>query len=185
MKDKRLIIKLKSGDKKAFSKIMDMYTSYAYTIARNIIGSRMPKEDIEETVIDSFTALWYNAHKLREDCGLSPYIAAIVRNQARNKLRKCRCEIPLDEVAEITSELDNFHSRLDLAETVKAVMEAAGELSDTDREIFIRHCWYGEKLEPIADRLGLTLSNCKTKLCRTKVKIRKYLIERGYGCEKE
>lgn len=184
MKDKRLIIKLKSGDKKALSGIMEKYSAYAYTIAGNVAG-QLPKEDIEEIVSDSFIALWCSADKLYDDCELSPYIAAIVRNQARNKFRSFHQDAIFDEMDESIADKHDFQVKSDLIETVRAIMEAAEMLSDTEREIFIRHCWYGEKLEPISEKLGLTLSNCKTKLHRTKGKIRKYLIERGYGYEKK
>lgn len=56
-------------------------------------------------------------------------------------------------------------------------------LKETDRELFIRHYFYGEKLEKISEHLNLTLSNSKTKLCRARKKIREYLTERGYGNE--
>ena len=184
MKDKRLIIRLKSGDKKALSRIMDKYSAYAYTIARNTAG-QLPKEDIEEIVSDSFVALWSSADKLFEDCELSPYIAAIVRNQARNKFRNFRQDVIYEDVDESLADKHDFQVNLDLIEAVRAAMAAAEMLSDTEREIFIRHYWYGEKLEPISEKLGLTLSNCKTKLHRTKTNIRKYLIERGYGYEKK
>ena len=182
MNDKRLINKLKSGDEKALSKIMDKYTSYAYTIAMNIIGSYMQKEDVEEIVSDSFVSLWSNASGLREDCELSPYIAAIVRNQSKNKLRKLR----YDELLDMIPDGSDFQQQFDIMETTREIVSAVREiLKPEEREIFIRHYFYGEKLEPIAAESGLTLSNCKTKLYRAKIKVRKYLIERGYGCDEK
>lgn len=186
MNDKRLINKLKSGDEKALSKIMDKYTSYAYTIAMNIIGSYMQKEDVEEIVSDSFVSLWSNASGLREDCELSPYIAAIVRNQSKNKLRKLRADLSYDELLDMIPDGSDFQQQFDIMETTREIVSAVREiLKPEEREIFIRHYFYGEKLEPIADESGLTLSNCKTKLYRAKIKVRKYLIERGYGCDEK
>ena len=53
MKDKRLILKLKQGDSKALNIIIEKYSSYVYTVIRNIIGDYMTEEDIEEVAADA------------------------------------------------------------------------------------------------------------------------------------
>ena len=82
MKDKRLILKLKQGDSKALNIIIEKYSSYVYTVIRNIIGDYMTEEDIEEVASDSFVNLWNNSDKLSEDRPLTPYLSAIARNAA-------------------------------------------------------------------------------------------------------
>lgn len=82
MKDKRLILKLKQGDSKALNIIIEKYSSYVYTVIRNIIGDYMTEEDIEEVVSDSLVNLWNNSDKLSEDRPLTPYLSAIARNAA-------------------------------------------------------------------------------------------------------
>lgn len=86
MKDKRLILKLKQGDSKALNIIIEKYSSYVYTVIRNIIGYYMTEEDIEEVVSDSFVNLWNNSDKLSEDRPLTPYLSAIARNAAKNRI---------------------------------------------------------------------------------------------------
>ena len=88
MKDKRLILKLKQGDSKALNIIIEKYSSYVYTVIRNIIGYYMTEEDIEEVVSDSFVNLWNNSDKLSEDRPLTPYLSAIARNAAKNRFRQ-------------------------------------------------------------------------------------------------
>jgi RNA polymerase sigma-70 factor (ECF subfamily) len=55
---------------------------------RNMIGTYMKTEDIEEVVSDAFVLLWNHASQIRENSTtLKSYLAAISRNQALKKLR--------------------------------------------------------------------------------------------------
>lgn len=55
-------------------------------------------------------------------------------------------------------------------QALSLVYDAVENFNSIDKEIFIRYYFYGEKLEAIAKITDLTLSNCKTKLCRTRKK---------------
>lgn len=182
MKDKRLILKLKKNSAGALESIISKYSSYVYTVVYNIMSGRFTGEDIEEVVSDSFIKLWRNSAQLDEDKPLLPYLAAIAANTARSRFRSadkntyCGEEV-LENVAG-----EDFFETLNRSETVTAILNGVEEcLGDTDRELFTRYYFYGEHLSEISKRLGLTLSNTKTRLCRARKKIREYLIQRGYS----
>ncbi len=183
MKDKRLIIKLKNGNTKALSLIIEKYSSYVYTIVRNIIGDYMAEEDIEEVVSDCFVNLWNNSEKICEEKPIIPYLAAIARNTARNKFRKFSNEISFEDIVGEPSARDNIPELIENNQAIDLIYEAVEKLKNIDKEVFIRYYFYGEKLDAISLKCGLTLSNCKTKLCRTRNKIKEYLTERGYDYE--
>ena len=144
----------------------------------------MAEEDIEEVVSDCFVNLWNNSEKIDHEKPLLPYLSAIARNIARNKFRKFSNEISFEEITYEPSEKDDIQQLVENYYAVSLIYEAIELCKDTDKEIFIRFYFYGEKLEAIAEKTGLTLSNCKTKLCRTRKKIKIYLTERGYDYEK-
>lgn len=100
MKDKRLILKLKQGDSKALNIIIEKYSSYVYTVIRNIIGDYMTEEDIEEVASDSFVNLWNNSDKLSEDRPLTPYLSAIARNAAKNRFRQFHAEYSFEDISD-------------------------------------------------------------------------------------
>jgi RNA polymerase sigma-70 factor (ECF subfamily) len=178
-----LINKLKKKDSKALNLIIEKYSSYAFTVARNIMGDYMSYEDIEETVSDSFVSLWNNSDRLSEEKPLRPYMSAIIRNNARNRLRNNRLNISIDEMTYEPVGNDDIPKLAENIEAVGLLYEAVEQFNNADKEIFIRYYFYGEKLDNIAVKTGLTLSNCKTKLCRTRKKIKQYLTERGYDYE--
>lgn len=183
MKNKRLIIKLKNKNPKALGLIIEKYSSYVYTVVRNIIGDHMTEEDIEEVVSDCFVNLWNNSEKICEDKPIIPYLAAIARNTARNKFRSFSNEISFEDIAGEPSGRDNIPKLIENNQAIDMIYEAVEQLKNIDQEIFIRYYFYGEKLDAIAHKCDLTLSNCKTRLCRARNKIKNYLTERGYDYE--
>ena len=181
MKDK-LIEKLKSGDERSFEEVMWKYAGYVYAVVRNHSAGLLTQEDMEELVSDAFASLWQTRADLDAGRPLMPYLAVIARNKTISRLRTVRLTVGLEEAAEIAAEED-------LSEWEKAaaedILEAAGKLSGTSREIFIRHYLYGEPLERIAEELKISPSNVRTKLCRARERIRKILTERGYFNERK
>lgn len=185
MKEKRLILKLKAKNQKALNIIIEKYSSYLYTVVNNIIGNYMSHEDIEEAVSDCFVNLWINSEKINEDKPLIPYLSAIARNTAKNKFRNFSSNISLDEITQEPTAKDDIPQLIENYETVSLIYDIIEQYKTIDKEVFIRYYFYGEKLEAITAKTGLTLSNCKTKLCRTRNKIKAYLTERGYDYEKK
>lgn len=183
LNDKRLIIKLKKKDLNALDTLIKEYSAYVLTIARNILNS-MSAEDIEEVASDVFFRIWENAESLDEKRDLSPYLAACTRNCALNKLRESRDEIHSDLLMSEISISSNIEKDFELTEQVEIITDCLDTLSEQDKEIFIRFYYYGEKLTDICKLMDLSISSGKSKLFRTRKKIREYLTERGYCNEK-
>ena len=87
MKKKREISQYKNNDNLDLEKVIDEYNAYVYTIIKNMARDNLSKEDIEEIVSDTFFILWKNKEKLDDEKLLSSYIAGIVRNLVKEKLR--------------------------------------------------------------------------------------------------
>lgn len=182
--EKRLISKLKNKDKKALDILIKEYSPYVYTIVRNIIGQAMSKEDMEEVAADCFIRLWQISEKLDENRPISPYLAACARNCAKNKLRELHTDYCADELFEDIVSSDSIQDSYEVSQQLSLITECLDGLSDTEQEIFVRFYYYGEKLRDISEMLEISESACKTKLCRTREKLRKYLAERGYTNER-
>ena len=77
----------------------EVYTPYLSTVLYNMLGNRLPKEDIEEILSDVFVTLWKNADTIDLEKGtLRAYLAAVARNFALKKLNKQRDYTSLDEI---------------------------------------------------------------------------------------
>ncbi len=174
MTEAKALRALKAGDTRALEWFMDRYTGYVAAVVNNILGSSRPREDAEEAVSDAFVALWQNAERIK-GAGVKSYLAGIARNKALDILRSAGQEpLPLEEdVLKLSTpgpeELaaDGFERR--------AVQEAVLAMPWPEREIFIRHYFYYQRVADIADALHMPQSTVKTKLRRGREKLRQVL----------
>lgn len=181
MQDIYLIEGIKKADQRSLEILIDKYSNYVFTIVNNIVGDFMVIEDTEEICVDVFISLWNNADKI--DPGykkLKPYIAAIARNTAKNKLKAMgTLEIPLDDEIIITDK-NKVEEEILNAELSQILNESISDLEEPDREIMIRFYFFYEKVKDIAKGLNLNENTVKTKLFRSREKLKNMIIERGF-----
>ena len=162
---------LRDGSEEALGWIVDRYTPYLSAIVYNIIGSTMSRSDVEEVVSDAFVALWNNSHKVDQEA-LKGWLAAVARNLARNRLRRAGAELPLED--DVLLEASRSPSdQAELRERDHAVYEAVNGMEAPDKEIFLRHYYYGQSVSFISEKMGMNVSTVKTRLRRGREKLRR------------
>lgn len=181
MNERAVLRRLKDGDTGALSEIIGFYTAYLYTIASNVMDPPLSREDVEEAVSDAFVRLWTHRGEVQPG-KLKPWLAAVVRNLAKDALRAARLADPLDdEFLEIAAPGDMEESVL-RAELTKLAREAVDTLGEPDSEIFMRHYFLYQKTDEIAAVLDMNAATVRTKLRRGRERLRNYFSERGYSC---
>lgn len=181
MEEAALIRALRRGDPAALETLLIQYSPFAAAVAAHIL--RGCPQDTEEVVSDAFLALWDNAHKLRPG-KVKAYLGTIVRNRAKNRLRQLGRELPLEEdVLEILPAGDSPAVRLEALEQARLVRDTLDALSPEDREMFLRHYYYGQSVSEIGAAMGRNPATIKTRLHLGRKKLKELLLERGYSCE--
>ena len=175
MTEAKALRELQKGSQQALEWMIDTYNPYVSTIVYNIIGSRMTKADVEETVSDVFLALWNNAKRIKPNM-TKAYLGAIARSRAKNKLREQGMTMELDE-AILTVEADGPEGELDRKTRRQLVQRAVLSMEQPDREIFLRHYYYGQTVAVIAAALGMTPSAVKSRLARGREKLKASLMQ--------
>ncbi len=176
--EKILIEKLKNNDPKALDLIIEKYSSYIFTVAKNFSQNMLSEEDIQEIVCDVFISLWKNKDKIISEKPIVPYLSMIAKNCVKNKFRhnsKRDCLFLKDNFPD-KDFFENFEKNL----AVEYVFEAMENLSEMHKEIFIRYYFYGEKVLDISNLLTISESNVKISLHRARKKVKKFLAERGF-----
>ncbi len=176
------IPRLKAGDPCALPDIMQSCTGYVYTILQNISRNQLSKEDLEELTADVFIQLWRSRERLCEDMPLSPYLAAITRNCAKNRFRSMGKHPPIRQSIEdlMLSDPTDLCQDAEQHEAFGWLIRGMDTLNKPEQELIIRFYFYGEKTSEIAKALHLTDAAVRIRLHRSRRKLRKFMIERGF-----
>ena len=183
MNDASALRAMKRGDETALEWVIDSYSSYVTTIIRNILDSSMTNADVEEAASDVFLTLWYNSEKVMPG-KLKAYLGGIARYKAKEKMRKTNQEIQLDDDIILISD-ENPERDFAEKEQAQFIRLALLRMPYPEREIFIRHYYYYQTVETVSKEMGINLSTIKTKLRRGRDKLKKVLVEGGYGIEEK
>lgn len=173
MNDAKALRALQKGSEDALTWIIERYSAYVYTVAFHIVGQSMSSADAEEVAADVFAALWNHAESIKPS-SLKSWLGTVARNTAKNKLRTAGETLPLEDDVLIL-ETDSAEEALLRQEQKRLVREAVFAMPDPDRDIFLRHYYYGQKLETIAQEMDFNLSTVKTRLRRGREKLRSVL----------
>ena len=88
--------------------------------------------------------------------------------------------VVLDEIAEFVSDTDSMEQEIDHKELVKAIDSFLDRLPADKKNIFVCRYWYFDSISDIASRFGMTENNVSVTLNRLRLKLHKYLLERGF-----
>ena len=174
-----MIAELKGSGESALYRIVGEFSGYVMTVIRNFAGGALSAQDMEELCSDVFYKLWLHRENLDEKYGLKPYLSVCAKNAVKNRLRQLRQ--PYDDIdgLELPSEL-SVEKTAELNEMMRHINNALTELSEDDREVFLRYFFYGEKTAEIARAMAINENTARSKLMRTRNKLKDYLEQRGF-----
>lgn len=175
MNEAQALRKLKNGSEDALAWFIARYSSYVHTVVGNIIGQSMSYADIEEVDADVFVTLWKRAQQVRAG-SVKSWLGSVARNAAKNKLRDLGQEMPLED-DEIALGGATPETEVERREQQRLIQEAVLSMEWPEREIFLRHYYYGQKISVIAEEMAMNPSTVKTHLRRGREKLRGVLIQ--------
>lgn len=184
MDDKSIIDLFFARSERAILLVQEKYTNYLMTVAKNILFS---PEDSRECVNDAFMRAWSSIPPHRPE-RLSAYLAKITRELSIDCLRKQTAEKrgsgeftrSLDELSECIPSADSPEISLDAKLLSKEISEYLRTLSETARDIFVWRYYFCDSIKDIAERGGLSETNVRTILSRTRAGLKKHLEKEGY-----
>lgn len=182
MREHSALRKLKKRDPEGLRELMALYTPYVSAVVWGILGGAMSPQDCEEVASDVFLAAWEQCEDLRPGKARA-WLGAVARNKAKNKLRDLGRDLPLEEDTLDLPAPGDLCDDLARAEEEALVRRAVDRLSPRDREVFLRHYFYGQTVERISAEMDLNPSTVKTKLRRGREKLKQILTKEGlvYG----
>lgn len=181
MNEKLFLERLRAGDQAALEAVIERYAAYVSTVIINRLGSFGSSEDVEELCADVFISLWRNKKSIHST-HLRGWLAAAARNSAVSYLRKRRLTTVSEEDVIIVAD-DNAFALTQQKEQVRYIRSLISELCEPDREVFLRYYYYYQSIAEIASEMGMNESAVKSKLMRSRNRLREKLMKGGYTCE--
>ena len=171
MEDGEIIELYWRRDEAAIAQSEKKYGTYCRAVICRIL--QLP-EDVEECLVDTWMAAW-NAMPPQRPTVLRTFLGRLSRNLSIN--RALHDKARKRGGGEVTAALE------ELREIGGGSAEEAVEQAELGRLIdrFLRRYWFLDSVEEIARRYGLRGGSVKTRLHRTRKKLREYLKQEGYA----
>ena len=179
MQDEQIIGLYFARDERAIAETEAKYGNYCIGIAHNILQN---VQDSEECVNDTWLSAWDSIPPAKPSV-LKTYLGKITRNLALDRWRHAHSEkrgsgrisVALDEVHEIISSGYSVSDEYLEREFMRLINHFLHSLPDRERNVFIRRYYFANNIPEIAVRFGITQSNTRKILSRTRQKLKIYL----------
>jgi RNA polymerase sigma factor (sigma-70 family) len=162
-----------TGDQRAFAELFERYRQYAWGVARSVTRSHQAAED---ATVDGFAAAFRSIHRLREPARFPSYLAACVRNEALQEVRRRSPNTAAGEFDDIEQhapvEADTPESRLVNSEEGRRALQALQRLDDRQRDAILLVDVEGVAPSEAAASLGLTVNALHQLLHRAREALR-------------
>ena len=186
--DASLVEALRRREPSAAEELVARFGARAYRLARGITGNT---EDAEEAVQDAFLSVTRKIDTFRGDSAFRSWIYRIVSNAAYQKRRgpaNRRAELSLDAVLPLFDEdgrhrepvadwspaVDDPSRRIELRLALTAAM---ADLPADYQAAVLLHDVEGLSNGEVAETLGISVGNAKTRVHRARLFLRKRLAE--------
>ena len=182
MEDRKIVDLYFERSETAISETQKKYGKYCYSIAYNILSSSLDAEECEN---DTYLRAWEAIPPERPRL-LKSFLGRITRNLAFDRYdrdhalkRGGSTELALEELSECIPSSDDGRDVSDEIALSEAINRFLGALPKQTRIVFLRRYWYLYSISDIAKDLGLSESNVKVMLMRTRRKFKDHLEKEG------
>lgn len=177
MTEQNALTLLKNKDPRGLGWFIDRYTPYVSAVIWNLGQPRLSRQDAEELCSDVFLVLWQSAEKPRPG-KVKAFLGSVARHKALSRLRRPGPELPLEEDILLLPD-EGPEALAERRERQQAVRQAVEALDPTDRDIFVRYYYYGQKTPRIAKETGLKPDAVRQRLKRGRDRLRTQLTQGG------
>ena len=182
MKEDKIIELFFARDEEALRQVEQQYGDLCNYVASNFLCMR---EDREECVNDTLLALW-NSIPPERPRSLSAYISTLARNIAINKSRANNAwkrgggvQVISDEALSMIPDETSLSELYEARLAGEIVNNFLGELTKSERKVFILRYWFDASDRQIADQTGFSHSKIKSMLARLRKRLAEKLGKEG------
>lgn len=174
--DRTLALRSRRGDEQAYSELVVRYRRAAFALALSVTGRR---EDAEDAAQESFIVALERLEECHDPAKFGGWLLAIVRNRARNLVRREMLREGEDLPFALVSQAPGPDLVTEREELKARLQWALDKLNEVQREIVLLHDLEGWKHREIAERLELPPGTVRSHLHYARRRLREYLRPAG------
>jgi RNA polymerase sigma factor (sigma-70 family) len=166
--DPGLVKKAVAGDPEALSILIDKYKNNAYNLSISIVKN---KESAKDIVQDSFLKVLENIARFKNESKFSTWLYRIVYNESLKYIQKTN-RVSVIDIESVR--IENYYDEISAAEDKcldSDLYQAIESLDENDRNILLLFYLAEKSVKEINTITGLSISNIKVILHRTRKKL--------------
>ena len=158
---------IRNKDASVYEYMVGKYSKLIYFLAYNILSESCGKEDIEECVADVFLDVWIRIREYDESKGnFRTWLLVLAKYKALDYKRRMHPHNVINiEDVEIR-DISDLENQVLLRQDQEKIMNIISSFQKTDRELFIRRFFLGEKINDLAKAFNLSRSAIDNRLLR-------------------
>ncbi|MBR10502.1 MAG: hypothetical protein CMP48_22810 [Rickettsiales bacterium] len=174
--DTYLIEQILAGNNRAFGDLVDKYQVRVFNFVLNILRN---EEDAYEVVQDTFLKVHKSLNTFRNESKLSTWMLRIAYYACLTRLRKVKPNlVDIDNHSGHLNE-NNVNEQSELNDMRSVLTKAMDQLSDDEKGIVTLFYYNEQSVKEICEISGLTDSNVKIILHRSRKKLNQVLLKMG------
>jgi len=182
--DQQLVVEVLKGNQAAFRQLVERYKDYVFTVCFRVLQQR---EEAEEAAQDVFIKVYRTLGSFEQKAKFSTWLYTVAYRTALDKIRtRKKGNVSIDQednYLQIPDTGDRGAEQLINTELLKGQLLAAiRKLKPQDAAVVTLFYLKEKSIKEIVEITGLTTTNVKTKLHRTRESLKKHL-ERQMGKE--
>jgi len=157
VEDRDLVLRSRGGDVESYNRLVSRWEKRIYNYLLKLAGNREDALDLSQEV---FLKAYQSLRKLDDPVRFSGWLFRIAHNEAYSLLRRRKPEVEVKDQPPPPTP----GSRMMPVETLLAVTNALGRLSDEQREAIVLKIYQGFKFEEMAQILDCPVSTVKSRV---------------------
>ena len=170
--DEYYIREILKGDTGSFSQLVEKYSRLAFSLSMKLLNQR---EDAEEAAQDSFIKAYNSLSSFQSSSTFKTWFFRIVYNTSISKLRtRKNFEVKFEDVKITDSEInytENAIGKLNSDDRQKYLQIGLDRLAPDERALLNMYYYDDFSMDEISAITGLTESNVKVKIHRSRKKL--------------
>ncbi|MCX6237186.1 MAG: RNA polymerase sigma factor [Bacteroidia bacterium] len=170
--DEYYIREILKGDSGSFSQLVERYSHLAFSLSMKILNQR---EDAEEAAQDAFIKAYNSLTSFQSSSTFKTWFFRIVYNTSISRLRtRKNIEVKFEDVKISDTEMQATESAIGQLSTDdrQRFLQVGLERLDPDERALLKMYYYDDfSMDEISTITGLTVSNVKVKIHRSRKKL--------------